>query len=205
MTTDAVVTRRRPEGVEERPMGWWGTVLFVMVLATTYGALCFTYVYVRVASFDWPPGDIAPPALGRPALSGSALVFSATFVIVAARGTASQQTGRHRAALLTATALAGVHGALLLSDWDAQPFTVGEHAYASLYFVLPAIHLFLVAVGVVFVLTVLALSWHPEAGLHRVGTRSLVVYWSVVTVGGVLLLAVVYLVPHLWRQALVPT
>ncbi|HSK97493.1 MAG TPA: hypothetical protein VK891_12815, partial [Euzebyales bacterium] len=76
--------------------------------------------------------------------------------------------------------------------------------YTSLYYVLPGLHLFLVGVAVVFALTVLALSWHAETGLHRVGAQSLAAYWYTVAAGGVVLLAVVYLVPHVWRGALVP-
>lgn len=201
MTDIDLISRRRPDGVEDRPMGWWGTVLLGMVLATTYGALCFTYVYVRVATFAWPPADLAPPALGLPALSVTALVVSCV-PLVAAGVRPERSLARHRAAMVIAVMLATVHGGLLLADWRGQPFAVDDHVYASLYYVLPGIHLFLVGVGVVFALTVLALSWHTEVGQHRVGERSLRVYWAVVVAGGALLLAVVYLTPHVWREAL---
>lgn len=204
MTEVDFITRRRPEGVEARPMGWWGMVLLVMVIATTYGALYFSYVYVRVATFEWPPAGIAPPPLGPPAWSAAALALSALPVAWAARGEAARQLTHHRIGLVAAVALAAAHFAILLGDWAAQPFGVDEHAYGSLYYVLPGIHASLLGIGVVMALVVFALSWHPETSLRHVGTRSLALYWYMVAAGGVLLLAVVYVTPHVWREAMVP-
>ena len=70
LTEAPFISRRRPEGVETRPLGWWGTVLLAAVLATTYAALYFTYVYLRVSSVHWPPEpgnieDVIPASLLR--------------------------------------------------------------------------------------------------------------------------------------------
>ena len=199
------VSRRRPEGVEARPLGWWGTLLLMAVLATTYAALYFTYVYLRVSSVHWPPEGIDPPALGLAGLSAAALALSALPVRLALRAERAWALVGYRLALVAAGALATTHAGLLLRDWARVPFSVDEHAYASLYFVLPGFHLTLIAIGLLMALVLLALSWHDEAGaLLHIGTRSLTLYWYVTTVGGVGLLAVVYLVPHLWRVAIAP-
>jgi heme/copper-type cytochrome/quinol oxidase subunit 3 len=197
--------RRRPEGVEERPLGWWGTLLLAAVLATTYAALCFAYVYVRVASTDWPPQGIDPPALGLAGLAALALAASAPAVGWAARRETAHAVQGYRLGLVVAVGLAAAHFGLLLADWAGQPFTVGGHAYGSLYFVLPGIHFVILGLGVVFAVVLLALSWHPEgAATGHVGILSLRIYWYVTVLGGVLLLGVVYLLPHVWREAIAP-
>jgi heme/copper-type cytochrome/quinol oxidase subunit 3 len=203
MTGSVLSDRRRPEGVEPRPVGWWGTLLAALVLLTTYAALYFTYVYVRVSSIAWPPEGIEPPALGLPALSALALAASAAAAAWAARSEGTLPL--YRAGLVAALALAGAHLGLLFADWVGQPFTVDGHAYGSLYFVLPGIHAVILAIGMLFALVLLALSWHPEGvAMRHVGTSSWALYWYVTVFGGAVLLAVVYLLPHVWREAIAP-
>lgn len=205
MTGGVLSDRRRPEGVEVRPMGWWGTLLTCAVLLTTYAALYFTYVYVRVSSVEWPPPGIEPPALGLPALSALALAVSAAPAGWAARREAHEALGAYRVGLVAALGLAAAHLGLLLADWAGQPFTVDGHAYGSLYFVLPGIHAVILGIGMLFALVLLALSWHPEGvTMRHVGTSSWALYWYVTVLGGVVLLAVVYLLPHVWREAIAP-
>lgn len=205
MTETSFTTRRRPEGVEARPMGWWGTLLLAAVLATTYAAMYFTYVYVRVASMDWPPAGIEPPPLGLAALAALALAVSALPLWWASRTEVARALGSHRLGLVAAIGLAMAHLWLLSVDWARAPFALGTHAYASLYYVLPGIHATILAIGVLMALVLLALSWHIEAAaLLHVGTRSLGLYWYVSVVGGLGLLAVVYLIPYVWRAAIAP-
>ncbi len=199
------VSRRRPEGVETRPMGWWGMLLAVAVLATVYAALYFTYVYIRVSSVHWPPEGIDPPALGLAAGSALALAASALPIHLALQAERARALIGYRLALTAALALGGLHGALLILDWTRVPFGVDEHAYGSLYFVLPGFHLTIAGIGLLIGLTLLALSWHEEAtAMLHIGTRSLALYWYITAFGGVALLGVVYLIPHVWRVAISP-
>lgn len=194
---------RRPEGVETRPMGWWGMLLAAAVVLTVYAALYFTYVYVRVASDHWPPAGIDRPALGVPALAALALLASAPPIGWATRGAVRGTWGRARAGLALALLLAGAHLALLISDWQGQAFTVDQHAYGSLFFVLPGMHAVALGLGMLVAAVLLALTWHDEGpSLVHVGTMSLRVYWYATVFGGVILLAVVYLLPHVWREAI---
>lgn len=205
MTEAPFVTRRRPEGVEARPMGWWGTVLLAAVLATTYAALYFTYVYVRVTSMDWPPEGIEPPPLGLAGLSTVALAASALPLWWATRAEAARTLVRYRLGMGAAVGIAMAHAGLVAADWARAPFALDTHAYASLYYVLPGIHGAVLAIGVLMALVLLSLSWHVEAAaLVHIGTRSLALYWYVSVIGGLGVLAVVYLIPHVWRAAMVP-
>jgi cytochrome c oxidase subunit III len=199
------ISRRRPEGIETRPMGWWGTVLLAAVLATTYAALYFTYVYLRVSNVDWPPEGIDPPALGLAGLSALALAVSALPVRLSLQAERARALIAYRLVLVAAVALGGVHIALVIADWLRVPFAVDEHAYGSLYFVVPGFHLTLVGIGLAMALVLLLLSWHEEAtAMLHIGTRSLTLYWYVTVVGGLGVLAVVYIIPHVWRVAISP-
>lgn len=196
---------RHPEHTDPRPLVWWGMLLLAAVLVTSYVALAFVAVYIRIASGPWPPSGIAPPALALPGLAVLTLLVSLAAVATAARGHAAGHLWGARSLLTAAILLAGLHGALLLADWAGQPFAVDAHAYASLYFVLPGIHLVLVALGMLIAGVLLALTWHPAGGPRVfIGALVLRLYWTVIALGGAALLAVVYLLPHVWQEALVP-
>jgi cytochrome c oxidase subunit I+III len=201
----AGVSQRRPEEVEARPTSWWGMLLLCGVVITAYAAMAFTYVYVRVGSQDWPPAGIEPPELGLPALSVLALVASAVPVGWAARRAPAGAWATVRVALVVAILLAGLHIGLLIADWAAQPFTVDQHASASLYYALPGIHAVIVGLAAVIAAVVVALSWHEEGPpMVVVSLKALQPYWFTGVIGGVLLLAVVYVLPHVWPEAIAP-
>lgn len=199
------VSQRRPEEVEARPTSMWGMLLLCAVVLTAYAAMYFTYVYVRVGSEDWPPAGIDPPGLSLAGLAALALVASAAPVAWAARGAHAGGWVAVRAGLGAAIVLAGAHIGLLVADWMAQPFPVDEHAYASLYYVLPGIHAVIVGLGALVAAVVAALTWHEEGPpMVIVSMKSLRLYWYTGVLGGVLLLAVVYVLPHVWREAIAP-
>jgi heme/copper-type cytochrome/quinol oxidase subunit 3 len=111
----------------------------------------------------------------------------------------------YRLGAAAAGILAAVHGGLIIADWLRTPFTVDEHAYGSLFYVVPGFHLSLVGIGLFMVVVLFLLSWHEEAtAMLHIGTRSLTLYWYVTVVGGLGILAVVYLIPHFWPVAISP-
>lgn len=196
-----LATRRFPEGVEERPVGWWGMLLTVAVLATTYAAMCFSYVYVRVASGPWPPEGIEAPALDLAAASALVLAASAVAMRWTRGREAVRALGSYRLGLAVAVGLAAAHVWLLVADWLRAPFAVATHAYASLYVVLPGIHAVLMAIGSLVAFVLVLQSFDDDAAPQmRVATRSLVLYWYTTAGGGLALLAIVYLMPHVWRS-----
>lgn len=196
-----ISTDLRPEGVEQRPMAWWGMVLTVMVMATSYGALAFSYVYIRVGVDRWPPEGIEPPALAVPVLSVACLAASALPMWWAGRRERGSDLAGMRLGLVGALALGGGHAGLLVADLAGAGFGAGVHSYASLYYVVPSFHLFTFALAWIFAAVLVALTFHRGAADQRhVGLRTLALYWYFLVVGGLGVLAVVYLVPHVWRQ-----
>lgn len=198
---------RRPEGVETRPLGWWGMLLTAAVVITTYAAMYFTYAYVRVASESWPPAGIDPPDLTLPGLALASLVASAVPMGWAARAAAARTWGSTRLALVATLVLGGLHVGLVMADWAGQAFAVDTHVYGSLYYVLPGIHAVVLGIGMLVAAVLTALTWSGAAtapGMVHVGTMSLRVYWYAVVIGGVVLLAVVYGLPHVWQETIAP-
>lgn len=192
----------RPAGVEERPLGYWGMLLALAVLATTYVALFFSYVYIRIGTVDWPPAGIEPPPLGRATLSALLLLASTAPVLWASRREAAGGIVGLRVGLAAGVVLAGLHLGLLQVDLLEAPFGVADHAYGSLFYVLPGIHATVLGLALVMALVLLAMSVKGHVGPERhIGMRSLRAFWYVTVGGGVGTIAVVYLVPHVWPTA----
>jgi cytochrome c oxidase subunit III len=192
----------RPFGVEERPLAYWGMLLTMAVLATTYAALYFVYIYVRVATVEWPPPGIDPPPLELAGLSAAALALSAGPMWWATRREVAAGMVGLRIGLGLALGLAGAHLSLLALDWSRAEFTVATHAYGSLYYVLPGFHASILAIAMLMGAVLLLMSFKGHVGPERhIGMRSLAVFWFTLVGGGLGILAVVYLLPHLWPTA----
>lgn len=177
---------------------WWGMVLALMVLATTYVAMYFAYVYVRVGVDRWPPEGIDRPSLDLAGLAAAALVASAAALAVGLWRLPARDDVRERLGLAGMVVLGAAHVALLWTDWLNFGVPVDTHAYVSLYYILPAIHAVVVVLGLLFALTLLTMPLTPRMVRREVGLRCLQLYWGLVVVAGVVLLAVVYLLPYVW-------
>lgn len=198
-SAEHAATVRAERAVEPRPLAWWGMMLAVAVLATTYGAMYFSYVYIRIAVRHWPPPGVHPPELALPAASVGALLASCGALWIGLRRARQGRLGAERSGLLAALALGGAHVALLAADWARADFTVAAHSYAALYYVLPAIHVAALSVAALMAAVHVAMSFRPHDLPRRaVGLRALGAYWYATAIGGAALLAVVYLTPHVW-------
>lgn len=192
---------RAARAIEPRPLAWWGMMLAIAVVATTYAAMYFAYVYIRIGVTHWPPEGIDPPALGLPVLSAGALVASAGVLWVGLRRSASGDVVTERLGLTGALLLAGAHCGLLVVDWVRAPFGVDTHSYAALYMTLPAIHMATLGIAMLMAAVHLALSFRPvDLPRRPIGLRALGAFWYFLAGGGTALLAVVYLLPHVWPE-----
>ncbi|HVM15246.1 MAG TPA: hypothetical protein VM287_13095 [Egibacteraceae bacterium] len=193
---------RAARAMEPRPLAWWGMMLTVAVVATIYGAMYFSYVYIRIGVTHWPPEGIDPPALGLPGLSVLSLLASAVAIWLGLRRSHRGALGAERPGLAAAIVLAGAHIGLLLLDWSQAGFGVDVHSYAALYYTLPTIHFSSLAIGMLMAAVHLALSFRPtDLPRRAIGLRVLGAYWYFLALGGSALLAVVYLMPHVWPVA----
>jgi cytochrome c oxidase subunit I+III len=196
---DARPPTRRPREPESRTLAWWGVVLLLMVLATTYAALAFSYVYIRVGVQRWPPEGIDPPDVTAALLAAAALIVSAGPVAFALRRLRKADLPGVRMGLVAAVLIAAAHAWLLVGG-PHPPVVV--HAYASLHVVVPAFHAVAVAAGVVWALVLLALTFrHGVAAERTVGLQTLAMYWGFLVVGGLGLIGLLTALPYLWPVA----
>ena len=175
MTESPAATTVRPVGVEQRPTGWWGMVLTAMVIATTYAAMYFTVVYIRVSNERWPPQGVAPPALDLAALSMLALASSAVAVWLSVRWMRYDPPAATRGALAAGLLLGAGHVALLVVDWTRAGFGPADHAYGSVFWLLHGTDLLLVSAAVVGSGTILA---QQALGAHDTDTNDEIEVWS---------------------------
>src|SRR5690606_8572520 len=114
---------------------WWGMVGLLVMYASSFGALFYSYFYVRLFSDTWPQEDLPRPALLLPAVVYGLLLLAGVFQVWAARSYAPRRTVAARIGLLGAilSGAAFVAGKLFLL-WQTE-FTPWTNAYGSLFYV----------------------------------------------------------------------
>src|SRR5690606_26502956 len=111
--------------------GWLGAVMMLLVDASIFASLVYSYFYLWTAADVWPPVGARPPFEGAAAAAALLLAALVPAGIAAAAGTA-----RERGALAFC-GLAAAAIALALLGWaeravlDGLPFAVRSHAYGA--------------------------------------------------------------------------
>jgi cytochrome c oxidase subunit I+III len=176
--------------------GYWGTAVFVMVLATALATFVTSYFYlggnVRVGA-----ERAAVASIGLPVLSILLLAAGAVPMRIATRGIASGRLGRLRVTVLAAFALAALHLWLLwqaLRDAGLAPGTSGRD---SGFVGVAGFHA--VVIVVLLVMLTIASLWAivrpgDARGHATVYNASLVYYFAVAS--SVLSIAALYFTPR---------
>jgi cytochrome c oxidase subunit III len=127
-----------------------GIILFLISESFLFGALFWTYFYLRGGSPVWPPQGIH---LGMivPGINTFLLISSSAAIWFAVR--AIQKGSRKGLTLgLTITLLLGaVFLGLTVFDWINQTFRPWTNAYGSIYFTLTGFHALHVLLGLVLI------------------------------------------------------
>ncbi len=186
-----------PYGIQSKKLAIW---LFIIADAATFGAILFSYGYLRVANPDWTrPFAFFPTIVNGMVMT--AVLLTSSLTAVAAVGAA--QSGRGGAAVrwLGATMALGTLFALLhLREWFAmiregwrlfKNPTGGPVLFGATFFGITGLHLLHVICGVV-VLAVITIGFRRgrfDAG--HVETTSL--YWHFVDLVWMFVFPLVYL------------
>ena len=186
-----------PGAEHARTIGWWGMLLGIIALAHFVGALVVAYLYLRAGHAEWPPAGVELPQLTLPAVATALTAVAATLATLEVRWTARHgPVGMAGAlgAMLTGI-LAIVVRAAVLTDagfrWD-------EHAYGSLYWLLNATDITLVAAAVIGSATILAQHAMGDYDTeHHDEIRVLSLYWWFAVAASVALYVVTNLVPYM--------
>ncbi|MEO8630348.1 MAG: cytochrome c oxidase subunit 3 [Betaproteobacteria bacterium] len=100
----------------------------------------------------WPPDGPLP--LGIASGNTALLLISSVAVIFAERALEKSRRKTFLARQAFAVVLGTVFVAVQLSEWRTKPFSVSQHAFGSLYYVITGFHMAHVTVGLFFLVAV---------------------------------------------------
>jgi cytochrome c oxidase subunit I+III len=177
--------------------GFWGTGVFVLILATALTTIVASYFYLGGNVVPELRGSPAEP-VERPALAVGLLAVGLVPLVAAIRGIGRGRRGLTRLGLTATLGLAATHLWLLLATWrdsGLSPASNGRHAgfvgLAGFHGVVAAILLVMLAVAVIW-------CWaRPDDGRgHATAWNAGLVYLFAVFSAMIVLIAL-YLVPRL--------
>jgi cytochrome c oxidase subunit 3 len=158
-------------------LSWWATILGLVAVGMLLAGLLFTYGYLSLREGGWPPAGVPRPDVALPTVAALTLLASG---IPAYLGQRAATAGRPLAiqGAAAATALLGVgHLVLQAMTYRDLPMAPAEHAYGSVFILLPVMHHLLLAAGIVGYLVVMAQVWGAPGERLRGTVRALSVWW----------------------------
>jgi cytochrome c oxidase subunit I+III len=150
---------------------WWAMVILMLVSASLYGCLLFSYLYLWLVSPQTWPATL--PALAWPAASAALLLGSSAAVAWAGRRVARR--GDCRTLWLALPLLVAGFAASLASQWSVSPT---QDAYGAIVYAFLCVDGWFVAVAIVLALFALA---RQRAGkldaVRRVTFDNAMLFW----------------------------
>lgn len=115
---------------------WWGMIGLLTIVATAFGALFYSYFYLRLFSEFWPQGGLPKPELATGLRVYAPLVLSAATVRWTTRSFTRGRRGQMIAAMAATVLLWTVYLGLIAGHLTTQPFTMRDNAYASAFHII---------------------------------------------------------------------
>ena len=182
-----------------RSLAWWGMVCFLVVLATMFGALFYSYTYLRLFSPVWPQDHLPSPEWLRGLVIFGALTISTLPLWWSVRSFRSGQRRRMGMGLAASLVLGLTFLGLQTAALYDTGFSPQTNAYASVYYAISwLLHLVvmtgLVMTGVLLVQVIMGRE-QPDCFLTlQVQLHTL--FWSFTVSMGVLVYLLLYLSPR---------
>ena len=181
--------------------GWWGTVGMLAVLTTVFGALIYSYFYLRLYSDQWPQADLPLPQLDFAPLIFALLAGGGVALAFSSRG---WRRGSRPAVLFgLAAAIALGLGFIAGLIWLllAEPFLPSANAYASIFFTLHGFVLLVTLTGISLLIGVLIRVIGKDepfsAPRLMLWLQNSEMLWYFAVAAGLAGFAITYLVPRL--------
>ena len=191
---------RLPVGASGRHShSWWATAILVVVELTIFASLAFAHVHVSMRAAVCPPPGAHLPAEASVWTAALLFVAGSVAMLVAARfGTATSWRGRAVAmvAVLLGVAATGAATLVALAAHDAAGLAPVRDAWSATVAALlawQALHAVVVALMGAYLIA--RLGSGLVTARRRTTLDNTVLFWHGVTVQGVLLMALVQLLP----------
>lgn len=185
-----------------RAYGWWGMAWLIATEATLFAGLIASYFYIRFKTGPvWPPEGIEKPELELPLIMTAILLLSSIPVHLAETGIKKGNQGALKAGLAAGFLLGAVFLAITWGiEWPEKldEFTPRTNSYGSLFYTLTGFHGTHVLVGLFFSAWTQVRAWKGAFNAERhLTVQNFTMYWHFVDVVWALVLATIYLSPHL--------
>ncbi|MEX2598249.1 MAG: cytochrome c oxidase subunit I [Dehalococcoidia bacterium] len=178
---------------------WLGMLMGLTAIGSVVVFLVFAYFFLRMGAAAWPMEGLPSPNLLIGGVAAVLLAVSTACVAGAERKL--KQEADDQISTLMAGALVLAFALVSVVTWELlrQPFSHQTNAYASLVITLPGLYLLLLLSGMLWlgVLLVHQVLGHAMAR-RRLAVQIFALYWYFLAGAGLLILATVYLSPHLW-------
>jgi cytochrome c oxidase subunit I+III len=178
---------------------WWGMAGLIAMLATAFGAMFFSYFYIRLYSAAWPQDGIAPPDFLFALIPHGLLVLSAVPQFWARRSFDSRRKNPARAGHLAVFGLGAVF--LALQGWELSrlEFSHQANAYASLFYVTSCLLMLIVGVALAINLAAqvrIKRDFEDRQGYTKLLVQITGLFWYFTALAGALVYATLYLSPY---------
>ena len=183
-------------------LAWWGMVFLIITEAMLFVSLLGAYFYLRFTNGPvWPPDGIDKPDLFLPLVMSAILWSSSVPVHVAHAAIRTGERGRVKVALALGFLLGAAFLFIQLAiEWPEmlREFHPTDNSYGALFYTLTGLHGSHVFVGLGISAYIQMRVWkgHFDEKRH-VSIQNFTMYWHFVDAVWVLILATVYLSPHL--------
>lgn len=181
---------------------WWGMALLVTTEAMLFVSLFGAYFYLRFTNGPvWPPDGISKPTLLLPIVMSVILWSSSIPVHLADRGIKKGNQRALRLGLVVGFLLGAAFLVIMLAlEWPekVREFLPADDSYGAIFYTLTGLHGTHVLVGLMMNVFVQIRAWKGDFDeVRHVMVQNFALYWHFVDAMWVLILATVYLSPHL--------
>ena len=176
--------------------GYWGTGVFVLILATALATFVASYFYLGEGPDQGPP---LVPHLGLPLVATGLIAGMGVSAWLFVRSIAREQVGLRRGAVTGGWLLGAGFVWLTLRSWMDSGLSPASSAYASAFVGLLSFQWVVMTILLVMIGIAVAWAWRSPSDVRGHATTwnaSLLGYFSVVS--WLTILVTLYLTPRLW-------
>ena len=170
-----------------------GVILFLVSEFFLFGALFFSYYFLKLNSAIWPPPDVNLSMI-RP-IANTVILLTSSVTLAAALSAWRRGIYKTMSRLLVITAILGISFlAITAWEWSSETFRPWSHAYGSIFFTLTGFHALHVLGGII-----LLTALYNRARLGLVTSSSKVIevsswYWHYVDAIWILVFTTIFIV-----------